>query len=100
MHKNCVTTALYGYGRLTVFQVRESVAVLETLLEQGLCPRCGGQLPEWPDTSHAIYDACVEICNTRGNDEALAQFRNHGIVPPLAEWPTLSTAPRRSHAKV
>ena len=88
MHAHCLRTALYGNG-LTARETDERIKVLETLASEGRCPRCGGEQSEWPDSSHAISDMCLKICNPCGQEEAIAQFSGRGKIPPISGWATL-----------
>lgn len=59
---------------------------------KGVVPVLGGAQSEWSDTSHAVSDLCLKICNKCGTDEAIAQFAGGGRIPPIAGWATLRTS--------
>ncbi|MFC5107408.1 hypothetical protein [Kibdelosporangium philippinense] len=81
-------------------EVRARVEAIQSMVDSGVCLRCGDCLPEWPDISHTIGDACLPICTPCGNNEALEQVHNGGFVGPVAEWPTLPAPPRRSRLRL
>ncbi|WP_156755850.1 hypothetical protein [Actinokineospora pegani] len=95
MHDHCVLAALAnGANPLIDAQLQHRFEAVASLVTTGLCPRCAGRLPKYPDTSHAIPDRCLPLCAECAITEALAQART-GTVPPLTTWPALSppTAP-------
>lgn len=90
-----MTTALIGYGRLSVGLVEKHVRDLEELVDRCYCPRCGnGPKGEWDSASLVTADRCLGICNPCANQEAIAEMCT-GIVPPIATWPTLQPRRRR-----
>lgn len=89
MHRECVRTALIGFGRLSVGLVDQYAGELEGLVERCLCPRCGwGPRGEWGSASLVTGDRCVGICERCARDEAIAELRT-GVVPPIVTWGTL-----------
>ncbi len=90
VHRECVTTALIGFGRLSVGLVEKYAGVLAEFADRCLCPRCGaGPVAEWASTSRVTGDRCVRICDRCAGDETSRELRT-GVVPPIVTWPTLA----------
>lgn len=89
MHKECVATALIGYGRLSVGLVDKYVRLIQELVDRCLCPRCGwGPKAEWEHVSRVVGDGCLRICGECADHEGIEELRS-GVVPPIVTWPTL-----------
>ncbi|MFC5286007.1 hypothetical protein ACFPM7_02995 [Actinokineospora guangxiensis] len=89
MHRECVTTALIGFGRLSLGLVERYARQLEDFAERCLCPRCGeGPRAQWASASLVTGDRCVGICERCAGDETVSEMRT-GVVPPIVTWPTL-----------
>ena len=67
--------------------------------KDNVCPRCGGGVPndehrgEYPGALSRV-DNAHEICSACGQDEAMTQFLNHGLLQPISMWPI---GPPREH---
>jgi hypothetical protein len=93
VHRECVTTALIGFGRLSLGLVEKYAADLAALADRCLCPRCGaGPKAVWESASLVTGDRCVGICSRCAGDETVSELRT-GVVPPIVTWPTLARQP-------
>ncbi|MGW5055476.1 hypothetical protein [Actinokineospora sp. NPDC004072] len=90
MHKDCVATALIGFGRLSIGLVEKYAQDIENLVAGCFCPRCGrGPTAGWEATSMVTRDGCIRICDACATAEAMLEMST-GVVPPMATWPTLN----------